>query len=340
MDRGLKGCEGLVVETSDGAPGTSSATAVFFIEGQFRVTFKVADKLGATNTQQSAIITVVDAPLRFITPAPALATGSQSEPQCRAYLTGAPVAIALGDGKAPPVVDEDAHLAMLPTDCDKTIYEEKITYQWDLLGAPSHSAAVIVAKNGADCPAKPPAGAQASWVPGDGDDPFSACIYPDLGGAFVPIYYRAQFSATNRGATIVAGPLSFPVVDDQPPCMTGASPLPGAYVVDRAELQHFLITGVDDDHDPFGSDQLTFIWSLWRQSDPVWRDVPLYSLPSYTLDASGFAVGETVRVRAEAVDRTGVRSTCDLMVGDCYVESCQAPGAQCQTRITWDLELR
>ena len=64
--------------------------------------------------------------------------------------------------------------------------------------------------------------------------------------------------------------------------------------------------------------------------------------PSYTLDVSGFAVGENVKVRVEAVDRTGMRATCNVGDADCVATSstCATGGATCNRWRTWNLELR
>ena len=134
-----------------------------------------------------------------------------------------------------------------------------------------------------------------------------------------------------------------PVGADEPPCITGTNPVAGSYVVDRTELQEFDVDGVVDDRDVFGTDGIGFQWSVWREADPTWRPVPSWTLSTYQLDVSSFGVGEKVRVRAEALDRTGALvppTTCPPDADDCVVASCASAPNACHKWKTWDLELR
>jgi hypothetical protein len=106
-------------------------------------------------------------------------------------------------------------------------------------------------------------------------------------------------------------------------------------------VQELAVTGAIDDLDPFGSSALSFVWSIWREQDPVWRQVPDWSLPSYQLDTSDFGVGEKVRVRVQPADRLGARASCDVDADTCTPDSCLVPsGGTCQAWMTWDLDLR
>src|SRR5262249_23197244 len=103
------------------------------------------------------------------------------------------------------------------------------------------------------------------------------------------------------------------------------------------------VTGVDDELDsyPNGQGKLTFYWSVWRETDPVWRDIPDNAGNTYSPDFSLFGVGEHVRIRVEAVDRTGVRakdSCSDPSVDDCVATSCASQS--CIQWTTWNFELR
>jgi hypothetical protein len=75
----------------------------------------------------------------------------------------------------------------------------------------------------------------------------------------------------------------------------------------------------------------------------VWRQVPSWPMSDYRLDVSSFGVGEKLRVRAEALDRTGARapaSVCAVDADDCAVASCASAPEACHKWKTWDLELR
>ena len=99
-----------------------------------------------------------------------------------------------------------------------------------------------------------------------------------------------------RAANITVGP-------DQPPCITGTEPVAGSYVVDRSELQTFHVDGVDRRSRQLRHAGITFAWSVWRAADPVWRDVPSWTLVDLPARRLGFGVGEK-RARA----RRGRRS--------------------------------
>jgi hypothetical protein len=160
--------------------------------------------------------------------------------------------------------------------------------------------------------------------------------------ASVSMYDVAVIASDGANNIESTPPFPVPVESDNPPCMT-ASELPaGSYVLDRSQTTRFEITGVADDRDPYGSALLTYSWSLWREADPTWRTVPMHPQSDYELDGSTFGVGEKVRLRAQAVDRTGLRATgCPIDQPMCAVASCTpGPDNSCQAWITWDLEMR
>ena len=168
------------------------------------------------------------------------------------------------------------------------------------------------------------------------------CLWTDpVLGAATAMYDVAV--EVDDGTTLAAGPVAnVPVGLDQPPCITGTNPVAGSYVVDRTQLQLFDVDGVADDRDLFGVG-ISFLWSVWRGSDPVWRTVPSWTLSTYQLDVSPFGVGENVRVRVEAIDRTGSLASpaiCPIDAADCVVSSCASSPNLCHKWKTWDLELR
>jgi hypothetical protein len=149
----------------------------------------------------------------------------------------------------------------------------------------------------------------------------------------------------NNNPTGGLTPLSVGVSADEPPCITGVAPEAGDYVVDRTQIQQFDVAGVIDDRDTLGQ-QLGLVWSVRRDSDTTWTEVPNWRVPSYQLDLSSYGVGETVHVRVEAIDRTCTdpatctNSACPTTTADCIVNSCVSMTDACHKWKTWDLELR
>jgi hypothetical protein len=152
--------------------------------------------------------------------------------------------------------------------------------------------------------------------------------------------YGVAVEVSDGTTTILSATWQAPVEGDSPPCMTGAAPPPGSFAIDRLQPYTMEVTNVTDDLDALGQG-LTFVWTVWRDGDPSWRTLGATGT-TYTLDASAFAVGEHVRVRAQAVDRTGPRTTgCSIDDDACAAPSCLTSSANsCQAWMTWDLELR
>jgi hypothetical protein len=347
-------CDFIKIEPGAISAGQPTATFTFFRTGGFAISFTAYDHLHARSQIETVMVTVADAPPVFGLSTNQLSARIARDPSCNTYVAGQPIPLVLdgrmmGSGSAVTVSDDDAQ-PNVPIGCDLTRYEETITYRWKIVGLPADSHAVIGPKPSQDaahpsgdagCPTTPPAGLTAEYVPGEMDFPGAACFYPDVGGATIPRMYQIALFVSDGNTEIRTDVYEAPVRADLPPCLTGASPTPGAYVIDRAELQHFLVTGVADDLDPFPSPQLGFVWSIWRERDPTWRAVPSWSLPSFDLDPSQFSVGEKLRVRVEPLDRTQQRAGCSADADTCTVDSCLVPpGQTCQQWATWDLELR
>ena len=71
--------------------------------------------------------------------------------------------------------------------------------------------------------------------------------------------------------------------------------------------------------------------------------MPSWNLSTYQLDVSSFGVGEKVRVRVEALDRTMTAvapAVCAVDADDCTLASCASMPDACHKWKTWDLELR
>ncbi len=320
------------------------ATITFFRTGMWVISVDTVDKLNAPSNTSTVMVTVLDAPPVFANTMD-LSAQSASDSECGTYVAGQPLALFLnGD-----VSDADAVLHPAPG-CSTTQYDETMTYRWQLEGLPADSNAVLGPKpskdssllGDGDCPPSPTPGLTKIYLPGASNAPKAACLYTDVGGGVaVPDTYQIALYVSDGTTEIRSNLFSALVRIDLPPCMTGVTPAAGSYVVDRSEPQDFMVTGVVDDLDPFGSPTLSFVWSVWREQDPTWRQVPDWSLPSYELDASSFGVGEKVRVRVEPADRMGLRAVCDDSADACVIDSCLVPpGQSCQAWMTWDLELR
>jgi hypothetical protein len=323
-------------------PGRALGHATFFRAGTWRLSLETHDSLGAT-TIATADVEVSNAAPAFSVMADQLFTTSAKSPLCQSYVAGQPMAITL-EGI---VTDADAMPAGLRPGCE--MYRETLSYTWKIVSLPSSSAAVIGPKpsqssqtpsGDAPCPPTPPPGLGTEWHPGPGDVPRAICFYPDVGGGTAAVSYQLMLAVSDGTTEIRSSVLDLPMLADQPSCVTGSEPAAGSYIVDRNQVQSFQVTGVTDDLDSFPSPNLSYVWSLWRQADPVWRQIPSYNQPSYSLDASSFGVGEKVRVRVEPLDRRRVRATCDPDADSCAHDSCLILGSQCQAWITWDLELR
>jgi hypothetical protein len=311
------------------APGSALAEVAFFRTGSWVISFQTRDHFNAPSNTSTVMVQVIDAP-------PTLSVSDLSAKEgknvCNAYVANQPLTLFL-DGT---VDDADAMLSA-PSDCKD---DETFAYRWEIVGLPATSHAVLGPRpsQSGDCPPSPAPGLDKIWRPGAKDFPLATCVYPDVGEAQVSLDYQIAFFVSDGTTEIRSNVFDAPVRSDLPPCLTGAAPAPASYVVDRSETQRFTVTGATDDLDPFPSAGLTFQWSIWREQDPVWRVVPDWTLSTYELDTSSFAVGEKLRVRVTPADRNGVRVTCDQDSSSCVVDSCLT--SMCQAWMTWDLELR
>jgi hypothetical protein len=326
------------INNSNDSQGHPSAVVSFFRTGNWQVTVFTKDRYGARSNTSSVMIQVTDAPPVLTTMD--LSIKNTPFAECQSYVVTKPLALYL-DGE---VQDPDANLQ--PGVGCGSQYTETLTYRWVIEGMPATSHAVIGPKPGVkgdlDCPSTPPAGLSNTWTATPHDYPTAACVYTDVGGdQSAPDLYQVRLHVSDGTTEIQSNLFDAPVQNDLPPCLTAAAPQPGAYVVDRNEVQRFDVTGAIDDLDAFG-DTLQFQWSIWREQDPTWRTVPQWSLPSYSLDASGFGVGEKIKVRVQGIDRGGVRGGCSNPDDDlCTPSSCLTGTSQlCNAWMTWDLELR
>jgi hypothetical protein len=156
--------------------------------------------------------------------------------------------------------------------------------------------------------------------------------------------YSVELHASDDGnkTFVKSGSANITVGPDQPPCITGTEPVTGSYVVDRTQPQTFYVDGANDDRDSFDAG-ITYAWSVYRAADGSWTDVSSWSLSYYQLDLSSFGVGEKLKVRVEALDRTLWRvppETCAADRDDCTLSSCAAGANVCHKWKTWDIELR
>jgi hypothetical protein len=325
--------------------GKPEAEVVFNRTGNWLVSVHTLDQYNAKSNTSTVMVQVVDSPPTLDPGQLDLAAGDAKHAQCGTYTANQPLTLFY-DAE---VVDLDARLDAASFSCNQKDYDEVLVYRWEILAMPATSHAVLGAKPSKDsqllgdapCPSARPAGLSRTFIPGEKDYPRAVCLYPDEGGTLTSFDYQVAMFVSDGKTEVRTNVFVAPVRADVQPCVTGTAPAPGAYVVDRNEVQRFSVTGVTDDLDGFGTANLTYQWSIWRELDPVWRTVPAWTLSTYELDTATFAVGENLRVRVQPIDRLGKRDGCDLEDGACAIDSCLlGAGQTCQAWMTWDLELR
>jgi hypothetical protein len=304
----------------------------FFRTGIFRIEAIAIDTQGAMSGAESVMVTITDAPPVFATQAKVVPTSASDG--CGLRPAGDVVTLSLAGGG---VTDDDSTVRADDPSCPPA---ETLTYTWRISNQPSGTEPVLTLHEGSGCAMPTVLSGPTASAP---DAMTQVCLWTDPMIVGATGMYSVVLEVSD-GTTTTTGPAAdVSVSPDEPPCITGTNPIAGSYVVDRTQLQEFDVDGVLDDRDTFGGPNLTFAWSVWRQTDPVWRAVPSWTLSTYQLDVSTFGVGEDVRVRVEAIDRTGALaspSVCPVDADDCVVYSCASQPNVCNKWKTWDLELR
>jgi hypothetical protein len=327
-----------VLSHDAGTAGAQNVTLSLYRAGRWTVSFYVTDHQGARSNVSTYSLFVDDA-------APSFSPGTLVPKDgwnnnCSAYRAGEPIVVQF------PGTVNDVDQPGLPS-CPRTV--ETINYHWEIVGLPPSSHAAIGPLVGAACPPSPPSGSGPVFEP-DGLDS-AVCLWPDVipgASAQITSNYGVQLWVRDNPTHdwIKSERLSVAVLPDLPPCISPANAQPAALeqILGRGDSITLWMPRVDDDLDPYDADHpmsLTqLVWSVHRTSDPTWRVVPNYSLPYYTVDADSFDVGEQVRVRVEARDRTGQAATCDPDQDQCASASACLFGQQCQRWTTWTLDLR
>lgn len=317
----LDPCDLLISQLGD------QLTVSFFRTGVFSITATTVDRFGARSNSAGLMVTITDAP-------PAFANGAKPAPtspvdSCGLYAAGDPLTIGLMGGA---VTDPDA--AAQNPDRRDCATRETLRYTWRVVAMPDGSRPLLTRWDDG-CAAPTAASGPALEVP---DATAQVCLWPDVGAANGAALYGVALEVSDGTQTVASSTVDVPVGADAPPCITGTLPPAGTYVFDRNQTLGFDVTGVADDRDSL--DTVDFVWSVWRESDPVWRVVPAYDQRSYTFDPSSVGVGEQVRLRVEVRDRTGAPAGCDPAADDCVVTSCAAGTGACHQWKTWDFELR
>ena len=300
-------------------------SVTFSRPGIYRVTVTVTD---SERAQGSAVtmLTVTNAPPQ-LDPTAATVTTPALPNGCGVYTAGQGVPVLL-NGMA-----TDADLPG-PTFAECAA-PEVLTYQWRVVPPPGSVAAKLTLFDNGKCtPATSSDGPTLTTT----SPAQQVCVWPDYGKPLVPSPYFVEVDASDGSGESQSVGVSVDVEADQPPCITSVEPVAGSYVVDPNDPRGFArlaVSQVADDLDAFP--QITFVWSLWRETDPSWRTIDTHDY-SYSPDYSLFGVGEHVRIRVEAVDRTGTLGSCDVAQDTCVASSCAAPN--CAKWTTWDLELR
>jgi hypothetical protein len=306
----------------------------FFRTGIFRVTVTVFDPHNAF-AEASEMLTITDAPPVFSSGAAIQQTSTPDA--CNLNTAGDVITLQLNG----TIADADATAAN--AGCTPI---DKLTYTWRIKDAPSGTkpALTMYDDNNGCLPMTAGSGPTLA-VPNSATQ---VCLWTDpmITGslAMYNVVLDVSDDPNDPNRTVRSAVGNVVVGVDQPPCIEGTDPVAGGtYVVDRNELQEFKIDGVVDDRDVFGTNKITFVWSVWRETDQTWREVPQWTGSTYQLDVSSFGVGEKVSVRSEVLDGTGTRvptETCSDTTKDCVVPSCASQPNVCHKWKTWDLELR
>jgi hypothetical protein len=315
----------------DGVTTATSYDIRFYIPGTFLVTATTRDRHGAQSNTSSVMVTISDAPPVFTSDAMVVPTSRRD--WCNLNAAGDVITLALKG----QVSDLDSTATSGYLGCAAG---ETLTYTWRISAQPSGTKPVLTLYDGTAC-ASPTAASGVTVVAPDATT--QVCLWTDPMIVGATAMYSVALDVSD-GTTTATSPVGdVPVGVDQPPCITGTDPIAGSYVVDRTQLQQFIVDGVADDRDVFGSSGISYAWSVWRESDPIWRAVPSWTMSTYQLDVSSYGVGEQVRVRVEAMDRTGTLASaaiCPVDADDCIVTSCASSPNACHKWKTWDLELR
>jgi hypothetical protein len=303
----------------------------FYRAGTFTITATTRDQHGSLSNTSSVLVTIEDAPPIFA--ADAMVVPTSTPDACNLNAAGDVVTLGLMGG----LDDADQFAAAPDARCAQ---HEQLRYEWRISDQPSGTRPLLTLYDGKAC--KPPTAASGLTVLA-ADAKTQVCLWTDPMISGATAMYGVVLDVFDGTSHAVSPVGNVPVSVDEPPCITGTDPIAGSYVVDRSELRQFQVDGVADDRDLFGGSGISYVWSVWRESDPTWRAVPSWTMSTYQLDVSSFGVGENVRVRVEALDRTGAlaaAASCPVDADDCVVSSCASSPNVCHKWKTWDLELR
>jgi hypothetical protein len=313
-------------------PSGHDYTVTFYRVGTFQVTIEATDREHLV-TREHVVLTITNAKPMFT----GMGAAKQSSPldSCGNNTAGDDITIRL-DGA---VQDDDNGVHAPFGRCTAT---EKLTYTWYITDWPgSGSLPVLTPFDGVHCADATPSSGTSLVVP---DTITQVCLKTTDTLSNGAGMYSVELHASDDGNVtfVKSGSANITVGPDQPPCITGTEPVTGSYVVDRTQPQTFYVDGAIDDRDSF-NDGITYAWSVYRAADDRWTAVPSWNLSYYQLDLSSFGVGEKLKVRVEALDRTLAAVpplTCAVDRDDCTVSSCAAGLNLCHKWKTWDLELR
>jgi hypothetical protein len=313
-------------------------TVTFYRTGSYQVSATVVDQHGAVSEPSGAVIVLVgNAPPMFPSNTMIVAGGMDVPDFCGFYIVGKPIVMYVSQ----QAVDTDQNATTGAPNCPPA---EVIAYNWTVTPPPGSLSALFTEWDDQKGQCGDAASATVPFPAVDGMK--KVCLWPDFAMPNAGSLYTISVTATDEVSTTAAVNVGLTVKNEGPPCLTGLYPPVGSYVIDPQNPTDFDLLragSVADQVDgyPGGAGQLTFIWTLWRDSDPTWRTIPV-SGPSYSPDYSIFGVGEHVRIRVAVVDRTSVAPSCaDTSLDTCQVKSCAMdPTLTCNQWATWNLEMR
>ena len=322
-------------ELQSDVPG--KATVLPLVAGRFAVTLQTVDRHGAMSEAAQRLFTVADAP-----PQAMIDLDGSVASGCGDFAAGGRIGIA-----ARKDIDPD-----LSCPADPAQYAaEALSFRWSLTVPPGSTMAGL--GDGPCSAADVQQGAVALTQDAKDQSAGEVCLAPDVPGTYTLTALvddgaprSAQLQATD-GQT---ASFQVQVAGDRPPCLVvaNADPPPASYIDGRGDAPLFQVREVKDDLDGFPATATTrFSWSLWHESDPVWRPLPNWDLDYLQIDSLDYAVDEQVMVRVAAGDRVARDlSACDPNGAICSYQTAY-PTAQdcfgtlaCAAWVTWEVRFR
>lgn len=166
--------------------------------------------------------------------------------------------------------------------------------------------------------------------------------------------WRVEVTATDELGAVTTTHTSVFIQPDSPPCIAATDPpalAEASYIVERAGApRRFAVLAVADDLDvyppppaetpdgrPSPQGTAGFRWSIVTPyTDGVRAPIRGHALSGYVIDPGAYAPGDTLSLRVEIEDRSGLDVNCEQDQPTCALSGDQT----CLQRMTWRIEIR